>query len=234
MDSTVYLFYFVLFSLWLIPIIGLILEIRLKIRKDSKFFRSILIFNFIIIIFLILKISFVFAIVNWTILLFLYLEICYLIWIGNYHKKKMISITSKIVMTIVFGIGYLLSTIGIFVLFMTIAENTPERTQRINSSIVYKEYNVGFATSSFGGIIICLYKNYKYFPFLEMKIFEKEFINDNSVDKHINKIYPENSKINNKPSFLISHFKVKYDSLKNEIILQSDNNYDTLHLNEPY
>ncbi len=138
------------------------------------------------------------------------------------------------ILIIVFGIGYLISTFGFFLFtIFFVPAITPHNYQRINSSTIYKEYNSGIEDSKLGRVQVCLYKNYKYFPFFEKKFFQKNYIHDPN-NEYVNKISPENSKINNKPSFGASSFKVKYDTLKNEVILQSDNNYDTLHLNEPY
>ena len=132
-------------------------------------------------------------------------------------------------MIVVFGIGYLLSTVGILGLAFASAEYEPLKSIRINNTTVYKEYGVGNATTSWGGIRICLFRNLSWFPFFERQFFEKEYVGGLNENME-NKIFPKDSYVNSKASFHSDEFTTKYDSLRHELVLSNEDKRDTLHL----
>jgi len=185
----------------------------------------------IIVVGLLTKISTASIEVNWIILAILHLAICFFLWVGRQQNNKIVNVVSVLVMVVVFGIGYLLSTIGILGLGFITAEYEPSKCLRINNSTVYKEYGVGNATTSWGGTRVCLYTNFSWFPFFERQFFEKGYIGGPDENKNEKNISPKNSNVNNTPTFYATDLKIKYDTIKEEIILSDDNSQDTLHLN---
>lgn len=136
-------------------------------------------------------------------------------------------------MVIVFGSGYLLSTIGMLFLGIGIAGSEPSRSVRINDSTLYRECNREFVTSSWGGSEVTLFTSYRWFPFIEREFFSKQYISDlDKTDNYKSERFttPENSRVNTTPSFYGTNFKLTYDTTKNELILLYDSKRDTLYL----
>ncbi|QJD79911.1 MraY family glycosyltransferase [Spirosoma rhododendri] len=162
-----------------------------------------------------------------------YLAICVLLWLGTSKKNKVSLIFSSVLLVILFGLSCLFSTIGILGLAFIVGEFEPSRSVRINGSTLYREYGRGNATTATGGSEVSLFTSFRWFPFVERKFFSKQYIsgfattNDNKQKRFTT---PENSPINNTPTFYGTHFKLTYDTTKNDLILSYQQTRDTLHL----
>jgi hypothetical protein len=224
-----------LIALWVNPIICFVISRQTKSKPDQrkKFFLFAVWTISIIAFGLLTKISTASIEADWFILAIFHFAVCVLLWIGLYQKNKIISVLSVLVMIFVFGVGYLLSTIGILGLGFITGEYEPSKDIRINNSTVYREYGLGNATTSWGGTKVCLFTNFYWFPFFEREFFSKQYIGGSNIDKNENFITPENSYVNNSPTFYGNGLEIKYDTVKQEIILFNDHSQDTLHLNRP-
>lgn len=224
-----------LFALWVNPLIGLLINIEIDKRPDQKKKYVLLSVGTITIIGLALftGISTASLYVDYFLLGLLYLAICVLLWIGASLNDKPVSILSIVLMVIVFGSGYLLGTIGMLILGIGVAESEPSRTVRINNSTLYREYNLGFVTSSWGGSEVALFTSFRWFPFVEREFFSKKYVGDlykSNPGKSERFTTPDNSRVNTTPSFYGTDFKLTYDTTKNELILSYGSKRDTLYL----
>ena len=219
-------------SLWINPVLGFFLIRLTKKRLDIRQ-RMIQLFCGIIVLVLsclATKISTPIIEIDWVFLGIFHLSICFFIWLGWSHKKLLVMIVSLIIMIHIFAAGYILSTVGLLGLGFITEEYQPTKSLRINSSTLYKEYTIGNAISSTRGINVCLYRNYYWFPFFERQFFEKEYIGSDHKITNQKLNTPENSSVNNTPSFYATNFNLKYDSINQEIILSTEDSRDTLHL----
>ena len=221
-----------LIFLWLNPVIGVLLVHQTKKRLDTrqKMVRIFCGITIIVLVGLLTNISIAFIEFDWLLFGILHLSICFFIWLGWYHKKLVLMIVSLTFMIPIFLIGYILSTVGILGLGFITAEYEPSKSLRINNNTVYKEYRIGNAISSTRGVNVCLYRNYYWFPLFERKFFSKKYIESYKEIKNQKNITPENSAINNTPSFYALSFNLKYDTKNQEIILSNEDSNDTLNL----
>ncbi|MCF8298696.1 MAG: hypothetical protein K9J13_14200 [Saprospiraceae bacterium] len=219
-------------ALWTNPIISFVLYKLTKKNQNTrkKLLRIFIGISILVITGLLSNISTTSTSADWIILALLHLSICFFIWIGLLQSNRLINLISALTLIVIFGIGYLLSTIGILGLGFITAEFESTKSIRINNNTVYKEFGVGNATTSWGGIKVCLYRNYSVFPIFERKFFEKSYIGGDEDDKSKFNIKPENSYVNNKPSFYANSFELTYDTVNQEIILSETYRKDTLHL----
>ena len=224
-----------LIFLWINPIISFALYklINKKPLIIKRIFKFSLFLCIIITGCLLLKLSTSSVKCDFIVLGLLHLSICFIAWYKVFQTKKsekVKKILSLIFLITVLYLGYFLSTVGILGLALVLGEYEPTKTIRINENIVYREYDVGNATVSWGGTRVCLYRNNTLFPFIERKFFEKMYISD---EKEIteNLIKPGNSYVNNTPIPFSSIIELKYDPIKEEVILFGNKNKtDTLHL----
>ncbi len=228
-------FIIALFSLWANPLIGLFINTGIDKRPDKQKKYVLLSVGTIAIIGLALSTSISTAslYVDYFLLGLFYLAICVLFWIGASLNGKPVSILSIVLMVIVFGSGYLLSTIGMLFLGIGLARSEPSRSVRINNSTLYREYNREFVTSSWGGSEVSLFTSFRWFPFVEREFFSKKYIGElyrSNPSKSERFATPENSRVNTTPSFYGTDFKLTYDTTKNELILSYGSKRDTLHL----
>ncbi len=228
-------FIIALFALWANPLIGLFINIGIDKRPEEQKKYVLLSVGTIAVIGLALftGISTVSLYIDYFLLGLFYLAICVLLWIGVSLNDKPVSVLSIVLMVIVFGSGYLLSTIGMLILGVGVAESEPSRSVRINNSTLYREYNLGFVTSSWGGSEVAMFTSFRWFPFIEREFFSKQYIGDlykSDPGKSERFATPKNSQVNTTPSFYGTDFKLTYDTTKNELILSYGSEQDTLHL----
>ena len=221
-----------LIALWVNPIISFLIVYftKSKIRIYKNLIIYSIFINSIVVFCLLTNISTTAIEVDFFILAIFHFAICILLWLGFFHKKEIIKVFSILIMFMAFTIGYFLSTVGILGIAFFAGDFEPAKELRINNSIVYKEYGLGNATTSWGGIKVSLSTNYYWFPFLEREFFSKKYIGGSNIDSNQKFITPENSDVNSRPSFYANAFEIKYDTVQNEIILIDNNKTDTLNL----
>jgi hypothetical protein len=229
------IFYTALFSLVANPIIGMALVKGSKHRPDQqkKLMRvSVGVLAFVSLA-LFVDVSTSSDAADWLFLGLFHLAVCVLLWLGTSLKNKVSSISSTILLVFVFGLSYLLSTIGLLGLAFIMDNFEPSRSIRINNSIIYREYGRGNATTATGGAEVSLFTSFRWFPFVERAFFSKQYISGfdkTDYNKHERFTTPKNSPINNTPTFFGTNFKLTYDTTKNELILSYEQRRDTLHL----
>ncbi len=220
-----------LFALVANPIISLILVEATKPRPHwrKKLVRVSAGILALVILALFTNVSTSSGTTDWAFLGLFHLSICVLLWLGASLNDKPVSILSIVLMVIVFGSGYLSSISFLLV----VSESEPSRSIRINNSTLYREYNRGFAFTSWGGSEVTLFTSFRGFPFIEREFFSKQYISDlDKTDDYKSERFttPENSRINTTPSFYGTDFKLTYDTTKNELILSYGSKRDTLYL----
>lgn len=129
-------FFIALFSLAANPIISLIL---VKATKPRPNWRKRLVhistgILALIILALLTNISTSSGATDWAFLGLFHLAICVLLLVGASLENKITSIFSIALLVFVFGVSYLLSTIGILGLAFIMGEQEPSRSVRINNS----------------------------------------------------------------------------------------------------
>ncbi|MBS1509054.1 MAG: hypothetical protein JSS79_20620 [Bacteroidetes bacterium] len=113
--------------------------------------------------------------IDWTLLTLYYLGICFFLWRIVRIKSKFIKVFGYILMTLVFGLGYLSGTIGALGIGFVTAEFEPRVEKEIESGLIYKETGLGNAISDNRGVRIEIYRNYSYLPFIEKRILTNEY-----------------------------------------------------------
>ena len=80
-------------------------------------------------------------------------------------------------MAIVFGLGYLLSTIGILGVGFVLGDYDTSSQTHISKNLIYKETTLGNAISDYRGKRVEIYKTISWFPIIEWRILNKEYYN---------------------------------------------------------
>lgn len=229
------IFIIALFSLVANPIIGMVLvkgnrnhpdrqKLLARVSVGTLAFVSLALFT---------NVSTSSDAVDWVFLGLFYLAVCVLLWLGTSGKNKISLIFSSVLLVILFGLSYFFSTMGLLGVAFIVGEFEPSRSVRINGSTLYREYGRGNATTATGGTEVSLSTSFWWFPFVEREFFSKQYIsgfdktNDNKQERFTT---PENSPINNTPTFYGANFKLTYDTTKSDLILSYEQTRDTLHL----
>jgi hypothetical protein len=124
------IFYIALFSLVANPIIGLALVKGSKHRPDQqkKLMRvSVGVLAFVSLA-LFVDVSTSSDAADWLFLGLFHLAVCVLLWLGTSLKNKVSSIFSTILLVFVFGLSYLLSTIGLLGLAFIMDNSRQDRS----------------------------------------------------------------------------------------------------------
>lgn len=169
----------VLIALWTYPIITFFIVKITKNKSLSK--RNVVITTAILTILTILglvfKISTTIKLIDWIALTSVYFSICLSLWYFFFSKKKIIKALSILGMAIVFGIGYLSSTIGILGVGFVLGEYDTSSETHISKNLIYKETTLGNAISDYRGKRVEIYKTISWFPIFEWRILKKEYYN---------------------------------------------------------
>ena len=221
-------------ALLLNPIIGFfaIRQTKNKPALRKLFLKISLGLISIIAISLLTKITTTSLLVNWVLLGLAYLAFCVIVWFGQFQRNKFISILSIFTIIVVFGIGYIVSTIGFLGLGLILNEFEPAKELRINDQTVYKEFRIGNAISDCRGTKVCLYRNYQSFPFFERNYFSKDYVEGLNIENNEESITHRDSNVNSCPTFFGVDLIVRYDTVHNEIIISNNMLQDTLKLSK--
>jgi hypothetical protein len=171
-------FYIILASLILHPIVGYFI---IRVTKDNIKTRKKILLGFftsslIIILGYFFHIITISQRLNWLLLTSIYLTVSTLLWATQFQTKHIIKIPGIFLTSIVFGIGYFVSTFGI--LFTLIAALDLDTDQRIwlTKDLIYKERNIGQGPDpSIREKQIEVYKTISFFPLLAKRVKEKTY-----------------------------------------------------------
>jgi hypothetical protein len=138
-------FYTIIISLLLYPVLGWIVVFFTKDKRPLL--RKLLIvsggMSFAIVLASVMGVITISSGVNWLLLTIPYLFLCLLLWTGKRWGSQLFKRLSNLLMIIVFGIGYLLSTIGsLFTLFAVSDLDTDQRLS-LSKNLIYFERNIG-------------------------------------------------------------------------------------------
>ena len=169
----------ILIALWTYPLITLFLvwwtknrqAIRKKIIWISVFASLTALFG------LLTNISTTLSVVDWILVTSIYFTISLLLWLIQFRQKLILKIIAVVGMIIVFGIGYLSSTIGIIGIGFVVNEYTTDTERWFASGMIYKECVLGNAISDYRGKKVEIYKTISWLPIIEWRIKHKEYYN---------------------------------------------------------
>jgi hypothetical protein len=113
--------------------------------------------------------------IDWILLTSYYFGMCFILWRIVRIKSIIAKVFGYILMTIVFGIGYISGTIGALGVGFVTAEFVPRVEKEIEPRLIYKETGLGNAISDNRGVRIEIYQTYKYLPFVEKRISTNEY-----------------------------------------------------------
>lgn len=168
-----------LIAMWINPIFGYILARfsakKVKLRKLLFIFFSTI--ALIEILTIIVNISFTSSIVDFIFTSFFYLGICFGIWILKFNKKAILKTSGIILAVLIFGLNYLLSTVGALGVGFALNDWTPRQEIKLDNNLIYKEIPLGMATDDYRGKRVEIYKRIGFLP-LERKILTKSYINE--------------------------------------------------------
>lgn len=173
------IFLIVLTALWINPILGFVLTIITK-KNDNLRNRLIIIFTGITVfeIFSIVsKVSFTSKIADFIFVSIFYLGICFGTWVLIYNRKLVIKISGTILAILIFGLNYLLCTIGILGVGFALNNWEPRQVINLDDHLIYKEIPLGMATDDYRGKRVEIFKKLGFLP-LERRITKKEYINE--------------------------------------------------------
>jgi hypothetical protein len=117
---------------------------------------------------------------DWILVSVIYLTICCFLWKIVFLKGYIYKIIGISCMCLFFGLGYMMGTIGILGLGLSIEKDVPDYEERISKNIIYREYGMGNAIDYSNEKRIEIHKTFFWLPFIEWpvceEIYDKEFI----------------------------------------------------------
>lgn len=127
-------------------------------------------------------------------------------------------------MFIVFGIGYLSSTIGILGVGFVVGDLEATRSIYLTDNLIYKQYAQGNVTSDFRKTEVTVYKTLPVLSFLQRPIYSKTY--DVAFKQH-------GANLSNiRPNEILGYnFKVSYDKNKQQLLLNDSVRVYKLPLN---
>lgn len=175
-------FTIILTGLLLYPVLGLFLILLTK-RKNG--IQKMLLYTLsslsVIALFgLWTNISTTCFVVDWILVSIIYLTICCSLWKIVFLKGYIYKIMGVFCMYLFFGLGYMMGTIGILGLGLSIGKDVPDYEKRISKNLIYREYRMGNALDYSNEKRIEIHKTFSWLPFIEWpvceEIYDKEFI----------------------------------------------------------
>ena len=113
---------------------------------------------------------------NWFLLTSIYLTISTLLWLTQFQLRTSIKNAGKLLMVMIFGIGYLIATMGSFFTIVTSFELQPSQRKWLTNDLIYKERNIGSGPDPSVSLKrIEVYKTIKILPLLAYRIEAKTY-----------------------------------------------------------
>lgn len=112
--------------------------------------------------------------INWVLISVPYLTISFILWSGSFKTQVNIRDGSKILMTFIFGAGYLLATFGFFLIFIFSLELDTDQEKYLTDNLIYKERNIGQGPDPSARLKkISIYKKLTLLPILASRVTTK-------------------------------------------------------------
>jgi hypothetical protein len=170
-------FLIIITGLWLYPIISYFL-LKLTKKKPAVrkwiFYVSFVIFT-LTLAGLLTSISTTLDFVDWLFLSSIYFTISLSLWWIQFQTNKILKFVGKIVICIVFGIGYFFASIGISGIGFIIDGYETFNEKWLGNGLIYKENGIGNALTDYRGKRVEIFKTIPWFPLIEWCIQEKEY-----------------------------------------------------------
>ncbi len=133
---------------------------------------------------------------NWVLVGILYFAICCLLW-GFYFNtpKGGMKTFSLIGMVLVYGVGYLLGTLGFVILWYIMSDFTLYQEEDLGHGLVYQERSITGALSGNQGTVVEIRKTVPGLPFLLYKTAGKKYLNEGVYQKSIDVVYEADRKV---------------------------------------
>ena len=170
-------FTIIILGLWTYPILTLIL---LRLTKNRPKARKIIYYTSFIMTGLALfgmmtNISTTLSAIDWILVSSIYLTIALLLGWTQFQSRKWIEIIGIVLMFLVYGIGYLSSTVGIIGIGFIIGEYETSNESWLKDGLIYKETPLGNAIADYRGKRVEIYKTISWLPIIEWRIQKKEY-----------------------------------------------------------
>lgn len=189
--------------------------------------KTLIVISGIVILCACFKISTYSTLADCILLSSIYLTLSFVLIMCTRSERIVIKVVSWVTMAVVFISGYFVGSVGILGIGLVSTEYEPQTILDINDHVIYRSYSRGNTTTSWRGTGITLSSRLKWLPFIEHRFFKKEYIGEKVGDLNDNRSSDHSG-------FSSYHMIVKYDKLKNIIILtdtsKADPHIDTLFL----
>jgi len=164
---------FITFSLIIYPIVAWFIS-DYNDRFSTKYLKiifSFLLIDFLIIFGLIIHIITISFNLNWFLFTSIYFTVSFLLFFKQKETKKSIKVLQLIFRNLVFGSGYLISTIGFLFILIGSYELEPVQYKWLSKDLLYIEQNIGSGPDpSISLKKIEIYKKVRLFPILCYRI----------------------------------------------------------------
>lgn len=169
----------ILFSLWVYPIISLVL---LQLTKDKRWIRKRIwrisfLLSVIAILGLITHISTTISEIDWLMASSIYFTISLILWSTQFQYSRFVKAAGIFGMAFIFGTGYFSGTAGASEVSFTIQEMETTTEQWLDEGIIYKEVALRNVHSDYRGTRVEIYRTIPFFPFIEWRTQKKEYFN---------------------------------------------------------
>jgi hypothetical protein len=216
----------ILFSLWFYPVFA---KVSMVLTKGDQYRRNRIAYissgiSGLVILAICFNISTTSLVVNYLLLSIIYYTISFLLLLAYSSKDKATKIISGIAMFCVFGLGYLVSTIGMLGVMMASGDAEPIRTIKFSDNIIYRQYGSGGATVDVNTITISICKT--IIPGLQREIVKKTY-----TEGYYIKGSPTND---TSPTLYSTDFSVKYNAEKQQVVLLDSVKKEIINLSNTY
>jgi hypothetical protein len=169
----------ILGAIWCYPIITYFL---LWFTRKNTLLRKRIVYTSLIItgltaIGILTDISTTVAAIDWILLTSIYFTFTLLLWLTLFIKNKLIRIPAIIIAGIIFGVCYLMGSVGALGIGFVAYGFETRKEQWLTDGIIYKETPLGNALSDYRGKKVEIYKTIPWFPIIEWKTQTKKYYN---------------------------------------------------------
>ena len=175
----------IVIGIWAYPFVGYFLVE--KSIKQPSFWKPIWVTSTGLVLLAIFglstNISTTVSAIDWFIVSCFYLLLCLGIWSTQFKTKMLTKVLGRIAMVVVFGIGYLMGTIGLLGIGLVLGEFTVHAEKWLGNGLIYKETSLGNAISDHRGKRVEIYQTISWLPIFEWQKQEKRY---NSVIAYAN------------------------------------------------
>lgn len=169
----------ILFSLWIYPILSLVLLRLTKDRRQirKKIWRISFMLSAIAILGSFTHISTTLSEIDWLIISSIYFTISLILWWTQFQYNRFLKAAGILGMVFIFASGYFAGTAGALGVGFAVAEMEATTEQWLDDGIIYKEVTLGNAISDYRGKRVEIYRTIPFFPFIEWRTQKKEYFN---------------------------------------------------------